>query len=118
MAVAQAGVMEGYANHTFQPQTVVRRIDLAQAVAQLLPVVAAPADLTAWQGAARSFADLSAGHLAYPAASAAVASGVMTAGAGGRFEPSRPVTGAEAVAAMQRLEAMGGLPAGQGVGRR
>ena len=36
MAVARAGVMEPFANHAFQPRTVVRRIDLAQAVARLL----------------------------------------------------------------------------------
>ena len=32
MAVARAGVMEPFANHAFQPRTVVRRTDLAQAV--------------------------------------------------------------------------------------
>src|SRR5262249_42015456 len=30
-SVARAGVMEPYANHAFQPRTLVRRVDLAQA---------------------------------------------------------------------------------------
>jgi len=40
MAVARAGVMEPFANHAFQPRAVVRRTDLAQAVARLLVRVA------------------------------------------------------------------------------
>jgi type IV pilus assembly protein PilF len=115
VAVTQAGVMEAYANHTFQPRAPVRRVDLAEAVVRLLPHIAAPTDLRAWQGARRSFTDLSAGHLAYPAASAAVASGVMTMGSGGSFAPSEPVTGAEAMAAIERLEAMAGPPTGRRV---
>ncbi len=106
MAVTQAGVMEGYANHTFQPDSSVPRIDLARAVTQLLPRVADAGALGAWQAARQSFSDLSTAHLAYPAASTAVASGVMSAAAGGRFEPSRPVTGREALAAVERREAL------------
>ena len=75
--------MEPFANHAFQPRAVVRRIDLAQAVGRLLARVAAanPARAQAWESARLKFADLAAGHLAYPAASVAVAAGVMkTAG--------------------------------------
>jgi tetratricopeptide (TPR) repeat protein len=108
MAVTQAGVMEGYANHTFQPESSVPRIDLARVVAQLLPRVASPGALRVWQTERRSFADLSSAHLAYPAASTAVASGVMSAMADNRFESSRPVTGQEAVAAIERLVALAG----------
>ena len=84
MAVARAGVMEPFANHTFQPRTVVRRVDLAQAVARLLAARrrAASGAAKAWETARLKFSDLSPSHLAYPAASAAVASGVLTAGAG------------------------------------
>jgi hypothetical protein len=113
VAVTQAGVMEAYANHTFQPRASVRRVDLAEAVVRLLPHVASPGDLRAWQGARRTFTDLSAGHLAYPAASAAVASGVMTMGSSGSFAPSEPVTGAAAVAAIERLQAMAGPTSGR-----
>jgi hypothetical protein len=52
------------------------------------------------------FADIAAGHLAYLAASAAVASGVMTMGANDTFQPSRPVSGREAIEAIDRIEAM------------
>src|SRR5205807_5563588 len=96
-AVARAGVVEPYANHTFPPQAAVRRADLAQAVRGLLARIGTPAEVRTWDNARPPFSDLSTGHLAYPAASAAVASGVMTAGDDGSFQPSRPVTGAEAV---------------------
>src|SRR5205823_1914462 len=70
MSVARAGVMEPYANHAFQPRTLVRRVDLAQAVMHLLTRIAvtSPAAAKSWQSARIRFSDLSAGHLAYPAA--------------------------------------------------
>jgi hypothetical protein len=52
------------------------------------------------------FADLGTGHLSYPAASVAVASGVMPMLDGNRFEVGRGVTGAEAVGAIDRLRAL------------
>lgn len=105
--VARAGIMEPYANHAFQPRTIVRRSDLAQAVARLLARVAAqnPARAKAWEGARLKFTDLSPSHLAYPAASVAVASGVMKT-VDNSFQPSRPVTGAEAVDAISAVEAL------------
>jgi tetratricopeptide (TPR) repeat protein len=112
LAVARAGVMEPFANHAFQPRTPVRRIDLAQAVERLLARVAAstPGPGRAWQSARVPFADLAPSHLAYPAASAAVASGVLSAGPDGSFDPSGIVSGREAIAAIERLEALAGLP--------
>ena len=86
LAVTRAGVMEPFANHAFQPRTPVRRVDLAQAVERLLTRVAAfkPGPrATAWESARVQFSDLAPSHLAYPAASAAVASGVLTAGPDG-----------------------------------
>jgi len=110
MAVAHAGVMDPFPNHTFQPRTIVRRIDLAQAVARLLPRTGkSPAQVRGWEAARLKFTDLSAGHLSYPAASAAVASGVMTTGQDAAFQPSRVVTGREASEAIDRLAALAGL---------
>ena len=113
MPIARAGVMEPFANHTFQPRTVVRRTDLAQAVAKLLAKIATrrASEAKAWEGARVRFPDLSANHIAYPAASMAVAAGVMKTGDDNTFQPSRPVTGAEAIDAIAKLEALAGLPA-------
>jgi len=110
MSVARAGVMDPFANHAFQPRAVVRRTDLAQALARLLARVAAenPARAKSWESARVTFSDLSPSHLAYPAASVAVAAGVLkTAGESG-FQPSRPVTGAEAIEAVSKIEALAG----------
>jgi tetratricopeptide (TPR) repeat protein len=111
MSVARAGVMEPFANHAFQPRTVVRRTDLAQAVARLLTRLTGPnaARAKGWESARLKFSDLSPNHLAYPAASVAVASGVMTTTGDNAFQPSRAVTGAEAIETIAKIEALAGL---------
>jgi tetratricopeptide (TPR) repeat protein len=111
LAVARAGIIEPFANHAFQPRSLVRRVDLAQAVAHLLPRAAArdTAQLKAWQAARLKFSDVTASHLAYPAVSAAVASGVLAVGPDNAFQPSRPVSGAEAIDAVTKIEALAGL---------
>lgn len=105
LAVATAGFMDVYDNHTFQPRTAVRRIDFAQVVARLLSALAtlAPAEASRWQNSRGSFSDLAATHVAHPAASAAVAAGIMTASETREFQPNRVVSGAEAVEAIRRL---------------
>ena len=111
MSVARAGIMEPFPNHAFQPRTVVRRTDLAQAVARILARIAAqhPARAKAWAAARLKFSDLSPGHLAYSAASIAVASGVMKTVGDNGFQPSRAVTGADAIEAIAKIEALAGL---------
>jgi hypothetical protein len=105
LAVATAGFMDAYDNHTFQPRTKVRRADLAQVVSRLLDrlAVLAPADAARWQNARGTFADLGATHIAYAAASAAVAAGVMTVNDAREFQPNRGVSGTEAVDIIRRL---------------
>jgi tetratricopeptide (TPR) repeat protein len=111
MAVARAGVMEPFANHAFQPKTTVRRADLAQTLARLLAQVAQqnPARAKAWDSARLKFPDMPPSHLAYPAASVAVAAGAMTAGPDGAFQPGRAVTGAEAIASIAKIGSLAGL---------
>ena len=102
--------MELLPNHTFQPRTIVSRVDLAQAASRLLARIAAsdPARAKSWQAANAKFTDLSPGHLAYPAASMTIAAGVIKPGPDNTFEPSRPVTGEEAMSAIGRIAALAG----------
>jgi tetratricopeptide (TPR) repeat protein len=111
MQVARAGVMDPYANHAFQPRAVVRRADLAQTVARLLSRIAAqnPSRASEWESARLKFTDLAPSHLAYPAASAAVASGVMKMGDNSSFQPSKPVTGADALEAIAKIQTLAAL---------
>ncbi|HVH29442.1 MAG TPA: tetratricopeptide repeat protein [Vicinamibacterales bacterium] len=112
LTVSRAGVMEPFANHAFQPDSAVRRIDLAQAVERLLMRIAPlkPEEAQRWDSASVQFTDLATGHLAYPAASAAVASGILTAEPDGTFQPSQVVSGEQAVRAIERLQQLAGLP--------
>jgi tetratricopeptide (TPR) repeat protein len=113
LAVARAGVMEVYPNHTFQPAAIVRRVDLALAASRVLELIAArtPERAATWRDAARArkFPDVGPRHLHYPAASLAVEAGVMSTVDDGSFQLTRAVTGAEALAAVEKLQELGGL---------
>jgi tetratricopeptide (TPR) repeat protein len=100
----QAGIMDIYANHTFQPSGAVRRNDLAQIVARLVAVAAAGTpELMRWQAARPRLADVPAGNVFYRPIALALASGAMIAEAD-RFFPARPATGADLAAAVARVD--------------
>ena len=102
--VARAGVIEPFANHTFQPANAVTRADLAVAVERLVSLIAADRpDLRQFLTARPRIDDMPAAHVSYPAASVAVAAGLMPLAAGERFEPARVVSGAEASEVVLRV---------------
>jgi tetratricopeptide (TPR) repeat protein len=105
-SVLDAGVMEAYPNHTFQPQGQVRRADFAAIVSRTLALASVldPPRAKNWQRDHVSFSDLQPSHPAFDAASRAVGARVLTTTADGAFEPTRPVTGAEAGEAVARLQ--------------
>jgi tetratricopeptide (TPR) repeat protein len=106
LAVATAGVLEPYENHTFQPRNTITRAHLAQAVSRLLKLLAAgrPALLKDWQSRQQKMSDVGVSNLYYADASLSVAAGVLPLTAGGLFQLSRPVSGAEATEAITRIE--------------
>jgi tetratricopeptide (TPR) repeat protein len=116
IAVARAGLMDPFDNHTFQPNAVVRRTDLALAMSRLLTRLAVrdPVRGRAWTAARVKFADLAATHLAYPAASMSVAAGVIPIAADNKFEPAQAVTGAAAVEAVAKIATLSGPSATAG----
>jgi tetratricopeptide (TPR) repeat protein len=104
--VAAAAVMPAFDNHTFQPRAQVRRVDLAEAANALLRIVARTRPAVQARIAARpTIPDVSPSHLNYPAIAAAVSAGVLPLD-GGRFDTERPVSGADAIAALDRLRAL------------
>jgi hypothetical protein len=114
LTVARAGVMEVYPNHTFQPGALVRRVDLAQAASRVLELIAArhPQLGAAWRAASatQTFPDVGPRHLRHAAVSLAVAAGVMNTLPDGSFGLTRPVTGAEAAAAVAKLQELADQP--------
>jgi tetratricopeptide (TPR) repeat protein len=104
-AVARAGIMQSFPNHTFQPRNGVRRGDLAVAASRLLALIGNRDRTLAdtWTGKRLAFPDLGMGHARHPAASVAVASGVMTRLPGDAFGVSAPVSGAEAIETVDRV---------------
>jgi hypothetical protein len=99
--------MDTLPNYQFDPEAEVRRGEMARTVARVLSLIAAirPAAASRWENARLTIADVPPVHLTYPAVSVAVASGVMSLD-GGAFGLLEPVTGAEAVDIIGRLEAL------------
>lgn len=110
LAVVRAGVMDPYPNHTFRPEEIARRGDLAHVVSRLLALLRSEGRLAASSAPNRpvSFADLGPAHLSFRAAADAVGAGVMTPLDGNTFQLARPVSGREAIAALDRLAVLAG----------
>jgi tetratricopeptide (TPR) repeat protein len=105
--VANAGIIEAFENHTFQPYASVRRGDLATVVSRLVDIVAvADPELRRRLAAAPPIADMTPAHLQYRAVSTAVAAGVLALFDDGTFQVGRDVSGAEAVEAIDRVRAL------------
>ena len=100
LAVAGAGIMDPDTNYRFQPERVVTRAELARAAVRVLHLGDARSGPVAGRA---SFSDLAPGHLSYPAASEAVAAGVLEPLEQNTFQPGRPVSGAEVMVVMGRL---------------
>lgn len=103
---ARAGVMKVDARHEFQPEQLLRRRELAEAVAAILALaVEDNASLERrWETRPRYFADLDPTHVSYQAATTVVSAGLLKIGRGGLFRPTAPVRGSEAVDVVRRLE--------------
>ena len=114
--VAAAGIIPPFENHTFQPNAVVRRGDLAVAVSRLLTLLASSDTTLRTRLAQRpAIADMNRRHVQYAAASAAVASGVMPLLEGDRFQVGRPVSGSEALDVLDRVRALSAPTANAGL---
>ena len=105
--VVRSGAMDTLPNYEFEPRRQVRRSELATTVSRLLSLIAAikPELAKKWQGARVTVNDVGSTHLSYPAVSSVIAAGVMSL-SNGNFELLRPVTGAEAMDIISRLEAL------------
>ncbi|CAM3669417.1 MULTISPECIES: S-layer homology domain-containing protein [Saccharibacillus] len=95
---AASGIMTGYSDGTFKPNSSITRAELAAALAKLLPQSGLNTS-----AAAAGFRDLAAGHWATEAAEQLQAAGVITGYADGSFKPEQAITRAEAVTMINRL---------------
>jgi tetratricopeptide (TPR) repeat protein len=105
LPVTQTGIMDIFANHTFQPSAVVRRGDLARVAVELVTLAGSsrPEDLARWRAERPEFEDVSTSHLSYGPAALAVAAGVMATQEGRRFDPTSPATGADLAGVVARI---------------
>jgi tetratricopeptide (TPR) repeat protein len=91
-------IMDVYPNHTFQPGAMVRRSDVARALGRVL-------DLLRWPRAASAPvpSDMSPTNVAFDRVERVLGAGLMDVTPTGAFEPWRPVTGPEAIEAIEAL---------------
>jgi len=90
-------ILDVYPNHTFQPGATVRRGDLARAIGRAL-------DLLGWPASAGAVpTDLAPTNLYYDRVVRVVGAGLMELTPTGAFEPWRPVTGRDALDAVEAL---------------
>ena len=103
--VTRTGVMGIGAGNRFEPERIVRRGDLADVVAGALDLIAEidPEAARRWRLARVGFSDMNPGHLNYESATQAIAAGVLRIAGDERFDPTRPVSGPEAVDAVEQL---------------
>ena len=103
-SVADAGLMDVRAASRFEPAGSVRRSDLADVVAAVMDLIeeATASGPLAPPGSLR-FTDMQANHLSFASATRAVAAGMIDLLDNDTFQPSRVVTGAEAVDVVARL---------------
>jgi tetratricopeptide (TPR) repeat protein len=114
--VAEAGIMPPFENHTFQPNAVVRRGDLAVAINRLLTLLSSnDAALSTRLAQRPAIGDMNRRHVQYTAAAAAVASGVMPLLEGDRFLVGRAVSGSEAVETLDKVNALSAPTANAGL---
>jgi tetratricopeptide (TPR) repeat protein len=114
--VAEAAIMPPFENHTFQPNAVVRRGDLAVAINRLLTLLSSnDAALRTRLAQRPAIGDMNRRHVQYTAAAAAVASGVMPLLEGDRFLVGRPVSGNEAVETLDKVSALSAPTANAGL---
>jgi tetratricopeptide (TPR) repeat protein len=102
--VVALGIMDPYPNHTFQPGALVRRVDLARAVARALDRLGLP------RAQAPAPSDMAPAHLDYGAVTRALGAGLMGLTPEGAFEPWRPVSGREATSVVDALARLTGSP--------
>lgn len=102
-AVADAGLMGVDAAYRFDPSGPVRRGELAEVVVETLELFGNQDGILSGGGRGLTFTDMSETHLSHGAAQRAVTVGVMTVLDNNTFQPSRLVTGQEAVEAVDRL---------------
>ena len=91
-----------YPNHTFQPGAMVRRGDLARAVARVLDLLSWPPSPTP------AISDMGRNHLYFDAVTRAVSAGLMDLTPERAFEAWRPVSGEQAVDVVEALSRLVG----------
>jgi len=106
IAVSQSGLMVADANYRFQPDRALTREELALIGARLLRLSGVPQASST--SASQPIVDLASAHRSYPAVAEAVERELLMLDQG-RFRPNGPVSGREAIEALDRVAGLTGM---------
>lgn len=97
------GIMDIYPNRTFQPNLPISKLELARAASRLLEILETNQGIKV-QKTKIEVPDVSARNIYYKMIDEALSAGLLSLDADGNFHPGRPVSGAEAISMVNRLQ--------------
>ena len=99
-------IMDLFPNRTFEPSQPLTKVELAKAGNRILEILANEGKTIPENQQATEIPDVPISNIYYPMISKVLSAGVLTLDADGRFHPSRPVSGAEALSMVNHLKSL------------
>lgn len=99
-------IMDSFPNRTFQPSQPLTKVELAKAASRIVEILANEGKTIPENQQATDIPDVPISNIYYPMISKVLSAGVLTLDADGRFHPSRPVSGAEALSMVNHLKSL------------
>jgi len=103
--VTNLGIMEVYPDRTFKPEKKITRAEFALLIQKILLKFTDEKDIaTKFTGIPSPFSDLPSNHYAFNAVMIVTTRGILPAHLDGKFGPSEPVSGTDAILALRKLK--------------
>ncbi len=99
------GIMDIYPNRTFQPNIPISKLELAKAASRLLEILETNEGIQV-EKTDMTIPDVSTRNVYYSMIGQAVSTGLLSMDTDGNFHPARPVSGAEAISMVNRIQAI------------
>ncbi|HSE41305.1 MAG TPA: tetratricopeptide repeat protein [Acidobacteriota bacterium] len=103
------GMMDVFPNRTFQPSRWISKLELTRAAARIMEILESNEGKKIpiqEESASMIIPDVSASSIYYSMVNKTIAAGVISLDADGRFHMNRPVSGAEAMSVINRLQVL------------
>jgi tetratricopeptide (TPR) repeat protein len=99
------GIMDIYPNRTFQPELPITKLELAKAASRLMEILETNKGVQVKKSEI-TVPDVSTRNIYGPMIAQTVSAGLLSLDADGNFHPARPVSGAEAISMVNRVQSI------------